>query len=223
MSKWSLQTLVLGGFLLLTAPLAGASKPDSKADGADSLVRLPGHVLPALAQAKAVPSQSRVAAEEPLTLTLVLKRDDQAGFDRYLHDVYDSSSPNYHRFPTRRELADRFGPSQESYDAVLCYLQANGFTLIQGSANRLTVTVKGTRRQAERAFALHINDYEIGRESFYANDSDPALPTELASQVAGYRVSRISDWRRLLSVQRRHRTSGIGVYVTLWGSSLVLD
>jgi subtilase family serine protease len=183
MSKWNLQTIVCVSFLLLTAPLAGASKPDSKADGADSLVRLPGHVLPALAQAKAVAPQSKTMADEPLTLTVVLKRADQAGFDGYLHDVYDSSSSNYRHFLTQREITARFGPTQEAYEVVLAYLQENGFTLVQGSANRLTLTVSGTRAQAEQAFAVRIADYAAGGRTFTANDQPPAVPARLASYV----------------------------------------
>src|SRR5262245_4322839 len=148
-----------------------------------SMVRLPGHVLPALAKAKAVAPQSKTVAEKSLTLTLVLKHDDQAGFERYLHDVYDSHSPNHRRFLTQSELSDRFGPSRDAYDGVLSYLQQNGFTLVEGSANRLTLTVRGTRAQAERTFAIHIGDYKIGDTTFYANDSDPELPVALASRV----------------------------------------
>jgi kumamolisin len=183
MSKWNLQTIVCVSFLLLTAPLAGASKPDSKADGADSLARLLGHVLPALAKAKAVASQSKAVAEEPLTLTLVLQREDQAGFECYLRDVYDPKSPNYRRFLTPRELADRFGPSREAYDEVLNYLQDHGFTLVEGSANRQTLMVRGTRTEAERAFEVRISDYELAERRFYANDRDPALPSQLAARV----------------------------------------
>jgi subtilase family serine protease len=183
MNKWSLQILVLGSFLLLTAPLVGASKPDSKADGVDSLVRLPGHVLPALAQAKAVLSQSKVAADEPLTLTLVLKRDDQAGFERYLREVYDPKSLVYRKFLTQSELSDRFGPSREAYEGVLSYLQDHGFTLVEGSANRQTLTVRGTRTKAERAFEVRIGDYELAERRFFTNDRDPALPSQLAARI----------------------------------------
>ena len=74
-----------------------------------------------------------------------------------------------------------------------CLLGCNrkALRLFSLSANRLTVTVKGTRRQAERAFVLHLIDYKIGSRSFYANDRDPALPAELASNVAA--VSGLSN------------------------------
>jgi hypothetical protein len=157
------------------------------------LVRLPGHVLPALTGAIPVPATPGVDAE-PLTLTLVLKRDDQAGFEQYLREVYDASSPNYRRFLTQHEMADRFGPAREAYDGVLSYMQHNGFTLVKGSANRLTLTVRGTRAQTEQTFAVRIGDYQIGDTRFHANDRDPALPRDLAHTIAA--VSGLSSLAR---------------------------
>ena len=66
-------------------------------------------------------------ANQPLLLTVILKRSDQAGFDRYLHDVYDSHSPLFRRFLTPGQLSDRFGPSRRTYDAVLRYLRSERF------------------------------------------------------------------------------------------------
>jgi hypothetical protein len=171
-------------------PSSKAAKPNQSGPSGP-MIRLPGHVLPALAQAKAVLSQSKIAADEPLTLTLVLRRADQSGFERYLRDVYNPSSTNYRRFLTQSELSDRFGPSRDAYDGVLSYLQDHGFTLVKGSANRLTLTVRGTRAQAERTFAIHIGDYKIGDTTFYANDSNPQLPMALASRVRA--VSGLSN------------------------------
>lgn len=112
MRHWNLSTIVCVSLLLLTSPFACAATPDT-------LVRLPGHVLQALAKATPVAPTSNSVAEQPLTLTLVRKRDDQTGFERYLRDVYDPSSPNYRKFLTQREIADRFGPSRETGASVL--------------------------------------------------------------------------------------------------------
>ncbi len=94
------------GFLTLCAALFfapfAAAKPEP-------MVRLPGHVLPALAQAtKLAPRPG--ADQEPLTLTVVLKRDDQHGFERYLRDVYDPKSPFFVVSSTHRRSAPGSGP-----------------------------------------------------------------------------------------------------------------
>lgn len=156
----------------------------------DRLIRLPGHVLPALARATRVvaagsagAARGEDASAEPLTVTLVLKRDDQAGFDRYLRDVYDRASQSYGRFLSQGQLADRFGPSRRGYGAVLTHLRKHGLQVVEGSENRLTITVEGTRKQVDRAFRVRIDDYEAGGRRFHANDRDPALPADVAAHV----------------------------------------
>src|SRR5262249_30032146 len=130
-----------------------------------SWVPLPGHVLGVLPQAVRLAAGPE-AASEPLTLTVVLRRTDQAGLDAFLRGGEDPRSPNFRRFADQRDLADRFGPSQQAYDAVLAYLQQSGFTLVEGSTNRLTLTVQGTRDQAERAFNVAVRNYQLDGRVF---------------------------------------------------------
>ena len=98
--------------ILIAAPIdAAAANHPASGGGSDSLVRLPSHVLPALALAKRADlGESEDKNNEPMTLTLVLKRDDQAGFERYLRDVYDPKSKIYRHFLNQGEIAAKFGP-----------------------------------------------------------------------------------------------------------------
>jgi Pro-kumamolisin, activation domain len=159
------------------------------AEAQDSSVRLPlnGHVLPALANATAVTGTDAALAarpaDQPLTLTVVLRRNDADGFARYLNDVYDQNSPLYRQFLTPKEVTERFGPTQSDYDAVVQYFTQRGFAVGEGSLNRMTVTLNGTRGGAEQALAVSIGDYKIGARSFYANSNDPTLPANIASRV----------------------------------------
>jgi hypothetical protein len=146
------------------------------------MVRLPGHVLPALSKATVIPSKSN-AGNRRITLTLVLKLDDEAGFKQYLSEIYDPTSPNFQDFLDPSEISRRFGPSKDSYEAVLEYLKEHGFKLIEGSKDYSTISVAGRRSDAEQAFAVKLGDYQIGKRKFYANQTDPALPPNLASRV----------------------------------------
>src|ERR1700683_4839276 len=117
-SRTHLGLFVLSLFSLLlgSGPTASASTNRS-AESSPVTFRLPGHVLPALKKATIVPSD--VTSEtKPLTLTLVLKRDDQSGFDHFLHELYDPHSSNFHKFLTQRQIAYRFGPSRADSDSV---------------------------------------------------------------------------------------------------------
>ncbi|MGH8539534.1 MAG: protease pro-enzyme activation domain-containing protein, partial [Stenotrophobium sp.] len=168
-------------------------------DPGKGYVRLPGHVLDALARATPIApdgvvplSSAASAGKEPITLTLVLRRDDQAGFDHYMKEVYDPHSKIYRHFLTQAQITKKFGPSRKGYEQVLSYLRGQGFKLLEGSKNRMTMVVRGARANAEKAFDLNIGDYKIGDAMFYANDRDPAFPKALASHVQA--LSGLSDF-----------------------------
>jgi subtilase family serine protease len=174
--------LLLALFSSVLIVVRSVAEADPSPAEASYIVRLPGHVLTALNKAERIQSPEN-ASDQPITLTLVLKRERQTAFERYLNNVYDPRSPNYRHFLTQQEIAARFGPSQKSYDAALAYVEGYGFKLLEGSKNRMTITVRGTRANAERAFHLRIQDYSMGERSFYANDRAPALPASLAPDV----------------------------------------
>lgn len=146
------------------------------------MVRIPGHVLPALARAKRL-APSPGESNQNLSLTVVLKPDDVAGFENYLREVYDPDSQNFHHFLVAQEIDARFGPSEKSYQSLQEYLTAHNLKLAQGASDYQTITVTGTRADVESAFELTIGDYQIGARKFYANRTDPALPAQLAAHV----------------------------------------
>ena len=175
-----------------TSRAAASSDHALGPDPGKGFVRLPGHVLDAMAKATPVDASTAPSSDQaskrnallrPLTLTLVLKRGDQFGFDQYLKDVYDPQSKNYQRFLSQSQITKRFGPSKRSYSETLAYLRGNGLKVVEGSKNRMTLTVRGTRAQVDKAFLIHVGDYKIGETDFYANDADPALPASLAAHV----------------------------------------
>ncbi len=127
--------------------------------------------------------QAAITPDPPITLTVVLNRSDEAGFQRFLADIEDPHSANHGKFLSQDEITKRFGPSQQAYDETVAYLQQQGLTLVEGSANRLTLTVKGTRTQVEHAFSVQIGDYQLGNRSFYANDQDPLVPGSMAQHI----------------------------------------
>ena len=183
------------------APQAGAAP-------AVEGVRLGGHVTP-VPSAAASKSSSADAGSLRQTLTIVLRRDDEAGFEAYLSDVYDASSPRFRAFLTPREVSDRFGPSESDYAGVKSYFAGRGFAITADSANRMTLSVEGTRATIESSLGVLIKDYAIddsgGGEMrrFAANTNEPMLPAELAPKVQSIvglstlaQVRRVSDARR---------------------------
>jgi hypothetical protein len=148
---------------------------------AGAIVRLPGHTLDLSSYTPLAPSPD--SESQPLMITVVLRRTDQAGFEAYLSAIADPNSPDHGRLLSQQELADRFGPSQQAYDAVLAYLQGYDFRLLMGAPNRLTLSFQATRSEAEQAFHVAIRDYQSGNRVFYANDGDPGLPASIAPTI----------------------------------------
>ena len=150
--------------------------------------RIPGELAPALVRAiskvqtQGAPSHASQAGQH-LTINLVLRRSDQAGFERYVHAVADRSSPLYRHFLSPAQQAARFGPSSSTYRALRSWLSAKGLAVVQRSSSRLTLTVRGTRSAAERAFDTPIENLRVGGRSIFANARGPALPDRLATSV----------------------------------------
>ncbi len=189
LSLSSILIVGLAAVFVWVATVAASPNPEAflTPSGSDealpnSMVPLPGHILPALAKAtRLAPNASD--SKKPITLTLVLRNDDEAGFLRYLSEVYDPQSANFLNFLDPEEISSRFGPSRQSYEKLCSYLRGYGLRLVEGSPDYQTITVSGRRRDAERAFALKIHEYQIGARKFYANQSDPMLPANLALEV----------------------------------------
>jgi len=173
------------GVLAQGAPGAATLMPQ---DG--DPVALSGHVLPALSQALPASASAgrasdgaKVPAQVPLTLTIVLRRNDPAGFDRYLAEVYDARSPRFRQFLDPEAVSDRFGPSRDDVAAVEAFFAQRGFTVVARTKNRMTLTVSAPRAAVEQALGVAIGDYALGDRTFYANDSDPRLPPEVAVRI----------------------------------------
>ena len=177
-------------FALMTSAVSAEIPGKSYHSEREALVQLRGHVLPLLGRASVV-SPKPGAADQLITLTIVLKRDDEAGFERYLRGLYSPHSKNFHHFLTQDQATGRFGPSRGDYDLVLNYLLGSGFKHVDSSRNPLTITVRGTRTAIEQAFHTKIRDYRIASQTFRANASDPQLPVRIASRIEN--VSGLSD------------------------------
>jgi hypothetical protein len=175
-------------FIALLAAVSGAAlaQPRDRDGAPGDGVSIPGHVLPALRNAQrveAATARAIDASEEPLALTVVLRRSDPGGFEAYLRGVYDPRSPRYLRFVTAVELSDRFGPSREDYESVRDWFAAQGFAITSESANRMTLTVSSAREVTEAALSVRLDEYTLGERSFHAIDREPRLPRDIAARI----------------------------------------
>jgi subtilase family serine protease len=129
-------------------------------------------------------------------IDVMLALRHQPELENFLKEVYDPSSSSYRQFVTVEEFAARFGPSQEDYDGLLAFAKANGFTVVNGSRNRMDVVLTAPVSSVEKAFHVTMGVYQHPTEdrTFYSPDREPAvdLPFQLwhISGLDNYSIPR---------------------------------
>jgi len=167
----------IGVFVLTMAAILSAG---TLAGHAQSLMTR--HVRDAVLNGQA-PQVGRLPATQQMQLDIVLPLSDQAGLDAFLIDLNNPASASYRQYLTPQEFTARFGPTQETYDAVLAFAKANGLTVVGGSRDGMDVQVTGSVSAIETAFHINLRTYQHPTENrvFYAADREPTvdLPFQL--------------------------------------------
>ena len=116
-------------------------------------------------------------ADQQIHASIVLPLRNQAALTSLLSRLYDPSSPDYRHFLSVAQFTDQFGPSNDDFQAVVAFAQANGLTLGDLPANRLVVPFVGTVSQINTAFNVQMNVYQHPTESrtFFSPDREPSL------------------------------------------------
>ena len=112
-----------------------------------------------------------------LNLAITLPLRNQAALSNLLSQIYDPASPKYHHYLTPQEFTEQFGPTENDYQAVIAFAQANGLHVTATWPNRALLDVSGTAGQVERALHLTLNIYRHPTENrnFYAPSEEPSL------------------------------------------------
>src|SRR5580692_10116249 len=127
-----------------------------------NLKALRGHV-PGIV-AKLTP-RGRVAPTNELQLAIGLPMRDPAGLDAFLAQIYNPASPNFRQFLTPEEIAARFGPTTDDYEAVKDFARTNGLTVTGAFDNRLVLDVTGPAAAIEKAFHVTLRTYRHPTEA----------------------------------------------------------
>jgi subtilase family serine protease len=107
----------------------------------------------------------------------------QAGLDRLLASQRDPSSPDYHKWLTPEQYADRFGLSTDDLARVTAWLKSAGFTIESTARGRDWVVFSGTAAQVESALHTSVHRYAIGAQTHVAIATEPVLPADLKPLV----------------------------------------
>jgi subtilase family serine protease len=203
---------------------------------------LPGHASTLMTRhvrEATVNGKARVLGRLPQTqimqLDVVLPLRDSAGLDEFLADLYSSTVPNYRHYLTPVEFTERFGPTEEDYDAVVRYVQENGLVVVGGSRDGMEVQVRGTVAAVELAFHLNLLTYQHPTEDriFYGPDREPTVDLPFAlwhiSGLDNFSLphplyKRRSDYAKAHGISPdavvSHATTGSGPSASFLGSDM---
>jgi subtilase family serine protease len=219
----------IGLFLLAVAVLMSVVTMNAQAQSMSTR-----HVREVVRTEEARPI-GRVPSEQIMNLDVVLALRDQEGLDSFLKDLYDPSSASYRHFLTVPEFTERFGPSQEDYDAVVHFAKEHGFAVVGGSRDGMEVQIRGTVSAVERAFHVTMRTYQHPTEgrTFYAPDREPTtdLPFELwhVSGMDNFSIPhplfvKKSDYAKAHGIEAdevvSHATTGSGPSAAFLGSDM---
>src|SRR5260370_23968534 len=124
------------------------------------------------------------SAQQRLDLSIGLQLRNRQELQSLLSDQSNPRSPVYHRFLSPQQFVAEFGPTVDQQQQVIDYLHQQGLSIKHLSSNRLLIDASATVSQAEAAFQVAINTYQLGSNVFYANANPPLIPRSLSSIIA---------------------------------------
>ncbi len=165
-------------------------------------------------------------------LVLARSSEQQAALDKYLGELQDKSSPNYHKWLTPAEFGKLYGPADSDVAALVAWLESHGLKLETVSLGRTNIAFSGTVSQLEEAFHTSIHSYTANGKQFFSNTTDPKIPTALVPVVKSVAQLNTIHPRPLFvrgstgrfnpESKRLERTEGLSPNLTL-GSGTVSD
>src|SRR5579863_8543039 len=183
-----IRTLFVALPLLLSFSLFAQRSPDRIVGRIDPghMVKLKGSLHP-----KARPENDLGAVTPNLNLdyvTLQLQQTpaQQADLASFLAQLQNPASPNYHKWLTPEQYADRFGSSPADIAQIAGWLKDQGLTVISTARGRNFLVFKGTAATVEAALHVEIHRFLVDGEMHYANATEPAVPAALHPVTLGF-------------------------------------
>lgn len=137
-------------------------------------------------------------ANQQINVTLVLKLHNQEQLEQYVQDTVTPGRPNFRRFLTTAQFAEKYGASDQEIKRVQDFLRQNGLT---GTLlpNRMAIRTSGTISQFATAFQTPIHNYVSKKDGdvFHRPAKAPTLPASIADTVL--LGSSLSNEHKLLS------------------------
>jgi uncharacterized protein (TIGR03437 family) len=121
----------------------------------------------------------------PVILGLKRSAAQQAEIENLLEEQQDPSSPNYHKWLTPEEYADRFGVARTDVAGIASWLQSQGLSIDHLGRGRNWIAFSGTAGQVQTALGTQFHRYRAGGEEHFANATEVSIPAAIEPAVSG--------------------------------------
>lgn len=155
------------------------------------LVTLRGNTRP---EANAANDRGPAAGAFPMDhMFLQLRRpaEQQQELDKFVEELHDPASPNFHKWLSPKQFGEQFGLAQEDLGTVTRWLESHGL-VVNSIYPNLAVDFSGTAAQVREVFHTRIHRLAVNGKWHYANMSDPQIPAALQPLVVG--VASLDDF-----------------------------
>ena len=122
-----------------------------------------------------------------VTLLTVPTASQQTALRQLLADQQNPKSPNFRKWLTPEQYADRFGLSAADVQKITTWLQSEGFKVVNVARSRNWIAFSGTAAQVQSAFGTEFHRYNVNGEMHVANATAPRIPAALSGVVVGMR------------------------------------
>src|SRR5580704_4700860 len=122
-----------------------------------------------------------------IEVSIWLQVHNRSQFDALTQSLYDRTSPNYHHWLKRKDIAARFAPTPQEAKTVRQFLRAHNLKIVKTGPINFYVRARGTVGDVEKAFHVQLNNYQVGDKTMRANAGDPYV-----DGAAGALVSAVS-------------------------------
>jgi subtilase family serine protease len=109
-----------------------------------------------------------------------------AALEHLLAEQQNPSLPNYHRWLSPLEFADRFGTGPEDLARVRAWLVRQGLAIEHVAGSRNWIAFSGTAGEIDRALHTGFHQYRVGGRLHFANTAAPSIPADLEEVVSGF-------------------------------------
>lgn len=182
---------------------------------ADEHRTLTRHVPPAVASGQ-LARVGELPGTQRMSLAISIPLRNEGDLDDLLQQLYNPRSPNFHHYLSVLEFTERFGPTQEDFDAVVRFAETHGLEVTEVHANRMVVDVEGPVAEIEKAFHVKMCLYQHPSENrtFFAPDREPTLdlgvPVLHISSLDNFTLPHANHMNSSQTAGQPGETSGTG-------------